>query len=64
MRRFRLVWLPANAYVYDLSNAHPYTTDPLKAKTWKSQAAVERYLLLKDRSWAAQCQIEAFELVA
>ncbi len=47
----------SGAYVVDLSSSKPYTTNVDEAKRWKTRKNAERYLSLKDPSWAADCEI-------
>jgi len=41
-------------------NRKPYTSNPLDkdCHRWKTKEAAERFLKLKDKTWAGQCVIE------
>jgi hypothetical protein len=54
-------WNPGQKgpFVRDIrSNRQPYTENAAEAKRWKTRAAAERWLSLKDPGFASDCSIE------
>jgi hypothetical protein len=54
----RIKWCGNYISKKGLRSPFAYTADPGKAKTWKTRKNAERYLSLKDPTYASQCEIE------
>jgi len=48
-------------YVRDLSSTRPYTNKVEEAKVWTTIGRAHRWLGLKDKTWAASCEVIAVE---
>ncbi len=64
MRKFRIRWTPAGvdvgSYVTRRQPNHkPYAQNPAdpNVQTWQTRRAAEKFLSLKNPTWAAHCQV-------